>query len=123
MGAKKKARSRQKQAIRDACSLSDSSSNSHTSDGETCPRFPHFLLPGDNLHKFLTHIHTCKKADSRRLSKFMPSLNHDLSMGNHAAEDLVGDFMMEYDSKFKNMGDLERIAIMGKLRMATKMEE
>ncbi|CAB9520358.1 expressed unknown protein [Seminavis robusta] len=115
MGAKKKARSRQKQAVRDA--LSDHSS-SNSSDGENA-KAPHLFQAGDNLERFLVHIHTCKKNDSKRLGKFMPRLTRDLERGKFATEEIVQDLMSEYDHKF-NMGSMERIAIMGKLRSATR---
>ena len=53
----------------------------------------------------------------------MPRLNHDLTRGHYPSEALVKDIMSEYDCKFKNVGEPERLAIMGKLRIATKVED
>ena len=57
----------------------------------------HLYHDGDNLERFLVHIHTCKKQNSRRLDKFMPNLHRLLEQGKVSAEDIVTDVMAVYD--------------------------
>lgn len=89
MGAKKKARSRRKEAIKDACMV-DSVLHDKENKG-------HLYQPGDDLERFLVHIHTCKKQNSRRMERFMPTLFRHLEQGKVTAEEIVKDVMAVYD--------------------------
>ena len=64
MGAKKKARSRQKQAVRDACLVEVTPVDKENKG--------HLFQPGDSLEKYLVMIHTCKKQNSKPLNKVRP---------------------------------------------------
>ena len=59
----------------------------------------HLYQPGDDLERFLVHIHTCKKneATRRKLEKYLPSLYRLLEKGKVAPDEIISDVMAVYD--------------------------